>query len=683
MHLALALLLSACASGAPIRLTTRESIAVVFHGPETLEPETIDALTEELLARNLAPKFVATPTAASSARSGPQLSTTLGADFTLHAHGAERPDGVSLNLTLTARDVPDLLAKRRAILAADAVLSATSPLVDLVTSLVDSALFALPSHGFAILHENRDGLYFAMIDRFARPLETAVTDPPIPDPDGWHGGTFDGLRARLDWLVDLGVGDLWVSPPFDTRDTSFLGHPPWHGYWTTDLGSVEPRFGTESDLVALADATRARGLGFWLDLVLNHVGPDAPLATAHPDWFHVPRPIRDWSDPADLTTGQVHGLPDFKQDHPEVDAYLRESTDHWLDVLAPRGLRLDAVRHIGPDFWRRFNGRLLRTHPGLGRLAEILDGDPLVVEKTAREGAFGAIFDFALHYALRDAFCGAAGAGPLGSALSVNLALDAMARARGEAPLTRYAFLDNHDLPRIASLCDGDLARVGAALDALVALPARPSINWGTEVGLMGATEPDNRAPMRFDPAHPLVARTRAALAWRAAIPELREGHTRIEAFGGGALVISRFEAPLGRATLVAINPTATPATLALPPHWPLQALEAPALAVTSWRTQRLSPPPEELVPVTFQVEGAPADDVRLAGADPMLGGWSPDRAPRLADTTLALAPGRLYAMKLVARPPGGAPLWESRANRYLFVPGPGPMHVTLIWNGE
>jgi cyclomaltodextrinase len=711
------LTLAGClASTPPVRLAEPATIAVrllledASGQREGVPRDVSEALVSGLAARNLRPTVLPPEVAGAeevrttSARFASLRAAAPEADFTLlieararyftQIAGRFRWD-VDVRLALAGRGAEERPTERSFSAPAhllfeherepEALSAVTRTVVEDAMTLVDAALLADPrakalqAGGFGA----RDALYFVMIDRFARPGASRPTTGFPADPDGWHGGTLRGLEARLGWLSDLGVGDVWLSPPFDTRDASFMGHPPWHGYWTEDLLAVEPHFGDEDDLVALAAALKARGLGLWLDLVLNHVGPDAPLAAERPGWFHSPRAIVDWDDPRQLEDGQVHGLPDLDQANPEVALHLAAATAKWLRLLNPEGLRLDAVKHVPAAFWDRFNTNLQATHPGLGRLAEILDGDPLRTEALARAGGFDAIFDFQLHHALLDTFCRDAGAGPLGAALSVNLALDAAARAAGQAPLVRYAFLDNHDLPRVASTCAGDLSRVATALDALVTLPARPSLTWGTEVGLMGASEPDNRAPMRFDPGHPLVGRTRAALLRRSQTPELMTGETRIEAWhGSGVMAFARLTSPDAPATVVAVNPRAAPVRLHLGPHLGLTAIEAAPRAVTTFRTTLLSPPTDSPVEVALRVTGAPPGDLRLAGAGPIFGGWDPRQAPQVgaAPTTLSLAPGRLFALKLVALSPDAPPRWEAGPNRYLFVSGAGPMAVTLAW---
>ncbi len=552
--------------------------------------------------------------------------------------------------------------------------------VDEIALVLDRAL-ASDGRPKAAAAPYRDALYFVMIDRFARPDGEETRPEAVTD---WHGGTFAGLARRLDWLSELGVGGIWLSPPFATRDEPFFGHPAWHGYWTSDLMTTHPRFGAEAELTALGSAIEARGLELWLDLVLNHVGPETPLVAARPTWFRPARGIDDWSDARQLEEGQVHGLPDLDQSNPEVRAYLLAATRHWIATLPLTGLRLDAVKHISASFWQDFNSTLAREAPSLGFLAEILDGDPLSVEATARAGAFSGIFDFALHYALLDTFCRGQGAGPLGSALSVNLSLDDAARARGERPLDRFAFLDNHDLPRVMHVCGEDAGRVGLAVDGLVTLPARPVLTWGTEVGLSGAAEPETRAPMRFDAAHPLVKRIRMALASRATDRALTHGETRIEAFDGrGAMAFSRVHD--GAGTLVVVNPTPLAQRLALPRHIGLGVIDAPAGRVAHHRFVPKAPPPSAPVAVELRIAGAPSDEVAVVGADPALGGWAPARAPRGegGEIAMRLAPGRLYAFKLVAAPRGPAPTWEAGANRYLLVdaqPSGAPLRVTLRW---
>ena len=84
------------------------------------------------------------------------------------------------------------------------------------------------------------------------------------DGDGW--GDLRGITQHLDYFVDMGVSALWLSPIH--RSMSY------HGYDVVDYSSVNPKLGTETDLKDLIDKARQRGIGIYLDFVLNHSGSD-------------------------------------------------------------------------------------------------------------------------------------------------------------------------------------------------------------------------------------------------------------------------------------------------------------------------------------------------------------------------------------------------------------------------
>ena len=77
-------------------------------------------------------------------------------------------------------------------------------------------------------------------------------------------GDFKGIQNKLDYLNDLGVTALWLSP----------AHPSdsYHAYDVTDYYSVNPLYGTEADFKALIDAAHEKGIKIYMDYVLNHSG---------------------------------------------------------------------------------------------------------------------------------------------------------------------------------------------------------------------------------------------------------------------------------------------------------------------------------------------------------------------------------------------------------------------------
>ncbi|MCO6454958.1 MAG: hypothetical protein J5I93_06630 [Pirellulaceae bacterium] len=142
-------------------------------------------------------------------------------------------------------------------------------------------------------------LYFLLVDRFSdgreqgyldnggKPVTTGTTPRYRPEDRGnatgseqdrqrWFeaggryvGGTLRGLESKLGYLARLGVTAIWVSPIFKQvpfSDTSY------HGYGIQNFLQVEPRFGTQDDLVSLVNSAHDHGIRVILDVILNHAG---------------------------------------------------------------------------------------------------------------------------------------------------------------------------------------------------------------------------------------------------------------------------------------------------------------------------------------------------------------------------------------------------------------------------
>src|SRR5258706_9965216 len=94
---------------------------------------------------------------------------------------------------------------------------------------------------------------------------------------------------------------VWRTPaPIQAAGPT--GRCGYHGYWADftdpDDAATEPRMGTAAELTALIDGLHAAHLRFILDMVVNHAGDGARLATQHPDWFHDPATCASLGDPA-------------------------------------------------------------------------------------------------------------------------------------------------------------------------------------------------------------------------------------------------------------------------------------------------------------------------------------------------------------------------------------------------
>ena len=139
-----------------------------------------------------------------------------------------------------------------------------------------SACVSPPPPGQAALSNNardwRDEvIYQIMIDRFNDGDPSNNYNVNAFDPSAYHGGDWRGLQDRLDYLEELGVTALWISPVVRNVEED-AGFASYHGYWTQDFTRENPHFGDLSALREIVDAAHARGLKVILDVVTNHVG---------------------------------------------------------------------------------------------------------------------------------------------------------------------------------------------------------------------------------------------------------------------------------------------------------------------------------------------------------------------------------------------------------------------------
>jgi len=545
-----------------------------------------------------------------------------------------------------------------------------------------------------------DLIYFVLVDRFrdAVPGNNVAVDKA--NPSAWHGGDLQGVERSLDYLADLGVRTLWLSPVFQTRSEPFDGHAAFHGYWVEDLRVVDARFGGMPALKALIDAAHARHMRVLLDVVVNHVAFGAPLVREHPEWFHPQGGIDDWSDAHELETHEVHGLPDLAQERADVYAYLTGAAAVLIREAKPDGFRLDAVKHVPTAFWRRYTDFLRGVAaPGFVTLGELFDGRSDVVGATQLAGGFSNMFDFPLAFALREVFCQGAAFGSLAAVLSAD-------REYAD-PSSLVTFVDNHDLPRLASICAP--AQAASALSALFALRGTPALTYGTEAGLQGEHEPDTRGDMRFAPAGdaPLVALVKSLAAERFAHPALASGATRVIGYADDALTLVRFGADESLVVGFNASAVARPLILAAAPPAACRLRESTAVAAPAAARGAGRVMAEGLVPAhgvvvwslggagcirallgdaspTREVElvasGAEVAELWACGAANELGRWDPARGVRLmpkVDGTfvgqMRLPSGGVYAYKLVGRDSHGKVRWETGDNRYLFVAAAAP----------
>ncbi|WAA13048.1 alpha-amylase family glycosyl hydrolase [Fervidibacillus halotolerans] len=358
----------------------------------------------------------------------------------------------------------------------------------LFSFLLNTTVWAAPS----LERQWRDEtIYFILIDRFNNGDESNDYHVDPSDPLAYHGGDFQGIIDRLDYLKNLGFTALWLTPVFDNSDKGY------HGYWIRDFYNTEEHFGTIDDLKRLVEEAHKRDMKIILDFVVNHTSPDHPWVTdpEKKNWFHEKKEIFDWKNQEQLENGWIFGLPDLAQENPEVKQYLIDVAKWWITETDIDGYRLDTVKHVPIDFWKDFSKEVKSVKEDFYLLGEVLDYDPNYIHEYFDAGIDGFV-DYPLYDRIRTAFSKPGNLSRVIDLLEYNEELY-------EHPELMGQFIDNHDTPRftreILQANEKPEIRWKLALTFMYTTPGIPIIYYGTEIALDGGGDPDNRRLMDFE----------------------------------------------------------------------------------------------------------------------------------------------------------------------------------------
>jgi alpha-glucosidase len=340
------------------------------------------------------------------------------------------------------------------------------------------------------------------------------------DSDGDGLGDLPGIISRLDYIQELGVDAIWLSPLCPAPDCDF-------GYDISDYTDVDQRFGTLDDFDQLVEGAHARNLRVVMDMVLNHTSDQHPwflesrqsLKNPRRDWYIWRDRPNNWQavfgGPAwefDPLTGQYYlhlfttGQPDVNWRNPQVRKAMLDVFHFWLE-RGVDGFRLDV-------FNAYFKHSDLPDNPGeLGlvpflRQRHLYDIDqpemlPLLNELR------GLLDAYPERYAVGETFMATpektvsyCGPGKLHAAFSFDFTTTNISfpwkagwvKAKvldrehifSAANVWPTTVMSNHDLPRAASRYrrGEDDAQAFIAMTLLLTLRGTPFLYYGEEIGM-------------------------------------------------------------------------------------------------------------------------------------------------------------------------------------------------------
>jgi glycosidase len=114
-------------------------------------------------------------------------------------------------------------------------------------------------------------IYQVLVDRFSDGDQGNNQRVDLTAMGHYHGGDWKGLEDHLDYLQELGVTTIWISPIVKNVDTD-AGFDAYHGYWQQDLTALNPHFGDLPALRSLVFAAHEKKMKVIVDIVTNHMG---------------------------------------------------------------------------------------------------------------------------------------------------------------------------------------------------------------------------------------------------------------------------------------------------------------------------------------------------------------------------------------------------------------------------
>lgn len=382
------------------------------------------------------------------------------------------------------------------------------------------------------------------------------------DSNGDGIGDLNGIRNNLDYLndgdpstrEDLGVNALWLTPIFPS--------PTYHKYDATDYCSVDPDFGTISDLDALLEDCHERGMRLYLDLAFNHTSDrhfwfgeaadtlralsaesdpgakldaeetEAILAKASEDcpyisYYNFSREEQTGYEPLSGTDWYYEarfwsGMPDLNLDNERVRQELSDIMGYWL-ARGVDGFRLDAVtsyytneQERSAEFLAWLTGEADRIMGGL--LSTAADQQDkashvyMVGEAWENQQAYAPLYETGVDSFFDFAFAGQEGliaqavrGGKSGARLAEQMAAEEELYSSFDKSFINAPFYTNHDMARSAGYYakDGE-NRVKLAMALNLLQTGNAFVYYGEELGMRGSGRDENkRAPFPWgDPTN-------------------------------------------------------------------------------------------------------------------------------------------------------------------------------------
>ena len=362
---------------------------------------------------------------------------------------------------------------------------------------------------------SEDFIYLIMPDRFSNGDPTNDKVKKLKDQSlnrdsiyDRHGGDFQGIINHLDYLQELGITTLWLTPVFEND----MPNRTEHGYAITNHYKIESRLGSSDLYKQLSVELHKRNMKLIQDAVYNHVGlyhffvQDKPTK----DWLHewpsytgtnykdqvLMDPYAATNDLKKMADGWfTNMMPDLNQSNPYVANFLIQHAIWTVEEFGVDGWRIDTYIYNDLPFMNRCNQALLDEYPNLSLFGETWVHGVTNQAYFARnkfdipfKSNLPGVTDFQTNLygignAVNEPFGWTNGVNKLYSTLSSDFVY--------EDATKNVVFLDNHDMSRFYSTVGEDVDKLKLGLAWLLTTRGIPQMYYGTEVLMAGISNPD------------------------------------------------------------------------------------------------------------------------------------------------------------------------------------------------
>lgn len=372
--------------------------------------------------------------------------------------------------------------------------------------------------------------YQIFIDRFARgdfEKDDSYIDMDWfakPTPRSFAGGDLAGICQKLDYLEDLGITAIYLTPIFKSLSN--------HKYDISDYYAIDPQFGDQVSLKNLIKEAHLRGIKVVLDAVFNHSSYLLPefqdilkhgRKSKYYEWFMINGDFPTRKPLNYETFATVSEMPKWNTSNPEVQDYLLEIAAYWIREYQIDGWRLDVSDEISHDFWRRFR-----------KIVKELNPDAVIIGENWHDAypyLRGDQFDSIMNYAFSKAVLDYVSKDDFDSQVLIETLTNLRMRNTWQVNQMNLNLLDSHDTHRFLTQVNGDKDKLLLAVAILLAFEGSPCIYYGTEIAMSGGYDPDCRRGFDWEKAgasNPFWVTMRSLINSRKYEECLHKGNTRL-----------------------------------------------------------------------------------------------------------------------------------------------------------